>query len=317
MENKYSILHLHDSTGDFHFKSQILNEFFEAAYKYYFYAREQVGTYSLDSIALNFRNYSQIDVQTFSDLCKAIGKNESLQMVVEFDFENDIVLVWEQDAGEWKNYNLKDVSSAMKKSTNGERYTLGTQKALFNAYIEGKEISIFATPKPKNDLSKTEFIQNCFKELLNDGQPHKYSEIVEYTKQKSLPTEFCDGIDRTGVVLYIGSLLKGDNAEYVRLKHGLYQKKTPELILNKNIEVQGSSIFSVVDDITEMQKYLKTICNDGCAAFPQIKDNIQSAFKTIDECLDRCIDELSFCMADIENLEFDEDAMAQAPKMNM
>lgn len=209
------------------------------------------------------------------------------------------------------------MDTSMQKSTNGEKYTLETQKALFGAYLDGKEIEISKSSKQESTLTKTEFVQNCFKELLADGQPHKYSEIVDYTKKKSLSTEFCGGIDRTGVVLYIRFLLNGDDAEYVRLSHGLYQKKTPELIFNMKTESQGSSVYSALDDVTEMQKYMKNICNDCCAAFPQIEKNIRGAFKVVDEGFNKCLDGLSFCMADIEDLDFDESNLAQTPEMKL
>lgn len=39
-------------------------------------------------------------------------------------------------------------------------------------------------------ISKTEFIQKCFQEKLDDGQPHRYREILEYIREQAAGTEF-------------------------------------------------------------------------------------------------------------------------------
>ena len=33
--------------------------------------------------------------------------------------------------------------------------------------------------------SKNEFVLNCFRELLDDGEPHRYREIIDYVREQA------------------------------------------------------------------------------------------------------------------------------------
>ena len=38
--------------------------------------------------------------------------------------------------------------------------------------------------------SKNEFVLNCFRELLDDGEPHRYREIIDYVREQAKGTQY-------------------------------------------------------------------------------------------------------------------------------
>lgn len=300
-----SVIHLHDDTGDYHYTSKLRTNFFSIAYVYYFGMREDVGKNTIDSLAIRFGEYNSIDLATFAVLSNAIGKDNRIKTMVDFDFESDRISVWEQDKYEWNTYMLKDVSNAIAKATENSELTLETQMEIFKAHLYGRELNINPTSK-KEESVKADFVRNCFKEVLSDGNPHRYSEIVEYASKKARGTEFYGSINRTAVVLDIKPLINKADSEYLRVRHGYYQMKTPEVMLALETEKQGNNLYSALDNATALGEQLKKIRTECCLAFPEIADKINSSFKLSSECLDRCIDGLSYWMADIEDFSDDE-----------
>ncbi len=318
--SEFSVIHLHDDSDEFHFTSELYSDLFSIGYIYHYRMKENVGTYTLDSLAIDFSEYDPVDDKTFSVLVNAAENDERIKTVVDFDFERGYISVWEQETKQWNTYTLKDLSAAIESATKNPKYSLETQRAVFNAHLDGKNV-VFDRHKATNteDPSvKAAFVRNCFKELLSDGKPHRYSEIVDYASKRAKGTEYYGGINRTAVVLDIKPLLNKVDSEYIRVRHGYYQMRTPESILSIETESQGNNLYSALDNATTLRNQLSNIRTECCAAFPEISDKINSAFRIADTCLDKCIDGISFWMADIEDLSDDEsETEDQSPTMTM
>lgn len=154
----------------------------------------------------------------------------------------------------------------------------------------------------EESMTKTAFVRSCFEEVLSDGKPHRYSEIVDYTSTKAIGTEFCGGINKTAVVLYIKPLIDKADSKYLRMRHGYYQQRTPEMMLAVEIENQGSNLSSLLDKAVDLQKQLIKVHTKCCKAFPAGSNNFSSAYTIAKDGIEKCIDGLSFWIADFEDL---------------
>ena len=89
-----AVIHLHDSDDDIHLTSELRSSLFEIAYAYHFFMRADVGKVTLDSLAINFGEYTLIDLPTFAILSDAIGKDDRIKTIADFDFEDNKISIW-------------------------------------------------------------------------------------------------------------------------------------------------------------------------------------------------------------------------------
>ena len=87
-----AVIHLHDSDDDIHLTSELRSSLFEIAYAYHFFMRADVSKVTLDSLAINFGEYTLIDLPTFAILSDAIGKDDRIKTIADFDFEDNKTL---------------------------------------------------------------------------------------------------------------------------------------------------------------------------------------------------------------------------------
>ena len=59
-----------------------------------------------------------------------------------------------------------------------------------------------------NNISKAEFLRNCFKEMLDDGKPHRYRELLEFARQQIQGTRFEEKIQPNLFIQYVNSVIK-------------------------------------------------------------------------------------------------------------
>lgn len=69
-------------------------------------------------------------------------------------------------------------------------------------------------------IKKSEFICDCFKAVLSDGKPHRYREILNYTRQQAKETKFDEEIEQNNMVQYINTLIGKSDSKYERVRHG-------------------------------------------------------------------------------------------------
>ena len=77
-----------------------------------------------------------------------------------------------------------------------------------------------------NNISKAEFLRNCFKEMLDDGKPHRYRELLEFARQQIQGTRFEEKIQPNLFIQYVNSVIKKPDSDYERVQFGIYQKKS-------------------------------------------------------------------------------------------
>lgn len=137
---RFAVVHLHDETDDIHFTTELHDNFYSIAALYNNYLKEDVGRLTLDSIANEFPEAQMINPLTFSVLCSAMYDDERINTVAEFDFENQIVSVYDRNSEKWKVYDLSDVSEAVAHAESIEGVSLETRRAVFEEALNGKEI---------------------------------------------------------------------------------------------------------------------------------------------------------------------------------
>lgn len=138
----FAVVHLHEGDDDFFFTSDLRNSFYSIAHLYRASLKDEIGKYTLDSIAhSNFSGCQTINDMTFSVLCSAMPNDPRITALVEFDFDHDTVSVCESSDNAWWTYNLKDVSTAMYKAERKEGLSLDARHEIFATALEGKEIT--------------------------------------------------------------------------------------------------------------------------------------------------------------------------------
>ena len=140
---RFAVVHFHEGDDDFFFTSELRNSFYAIANLYRSTLRDEVGQYTLDSIAqLNFSGCQTINDMTFSVLCNAMPNDPRITALVEFDFDGGTVSVYESGDEAWRAYNLKDVSTAMYKAERKEGLSLDARHEIFATALEDKEITL-------------------------------------------------------------------------------------------------------------------------------------------------------------------------------
>ena len=93
---RFAVVHFHEGDDDFFFTSELRNSFYSIANLYRSTLKDEIGKYTLDSIAQsNFSGCQAINDMTFSVLCNAMPNDPRITSLVEFDFDHDTVSVCE------------------------------------------------------------------------------------------------------------------------------------------------------------------------------------------------------------------------------
>lgn len=138
---RFAVVHFHEDNDDFYFTSDQQNDFYSVAYLYRNFFKDEVGKFTLDSIARHFGDYKVIEEPAFSALCNAMPNDLRITALIKFDFDNEAVSVCENRDNAWRTYNLKDVSAAMYRAERKSGHALGTKREIFKEALAGKEIN--------------------------------------------------------------------------------------------------------------------------------------------------------------------------------
>ena len=98
-----------------------------------------------------------------------------------------------------------------------------------------------------NNISKAEFLRNCFKEMLDDGKPHRYRELLEFARQQIQGTRFDEKIQPNLFIQYVNSVIKKPDSDYERVQFGIYQKKSPQRKLEIKSDNELDRLYSMLD----------------------------------------------------------------------
>lgn len=140
--HRFAVVHFHEREDDFFFTSELRNSFYSIANLYRSTLKDEIGKYTLDSIAQsNFSGCQAINDVTFSVLCSAMPNDPRITALVEIDFDHDTISVCVSSDNAWRAYNLKDVFTAMWKAERKENLSLTARHEIFATALEGKEIT--------------------------------------------------------------------------------------------------------------------------------------------------------------------------------
>lgn len=140
---RFAVIHFHEGDDDVFFTSELRNSFYSIANLYRSTLKDEIGRYTLDSIALcGFSGCQQISDMTFCGLCDAMPGDQRITALVEFDFNQNTVSVCESQDSTWRTYDLKDVSTAMYKAERKAGLSLETRHEIFATALDGKAISL-------------------------------------------------------------------------------------------------------------------------------------------------------------------------------
>ena len=91
---RFAVVHFHEGDDDFFFTSELRNSFYSIANLYRSTLKDEIGKYTLESIAQsNFSGCQTINDMTFSVLCNAMPNDPRITALVEFDFDHNTVSV--------------------------------------------------------------------------------------------------------------------------------------------------------------------------------------------------------------------------------
>ena len=139
---RFSVIHFHEGSDDFHFITELRYDFYSAAHLYRNYMKDKVGKYTLDSLASMFGDYQVIDKPTYDILCDTMPNDRRITALMDFDFDNGTVSVCESSDNAWWTYCLKDVSAAMYRAERKSGLKLETRREIFMEALAGKEIDM-------------------------------------------------------------------------------------------------------------------------------------------------------------------------------
>ncbi len=153
----------------------------------------------------------------------------------------------------------------------------------------------------EHTMSKADFIRECFRELLSDGDPHRYMEIVAYTREQAKGTEFEGMIEQNNLSQAIKKELEVADSSYTRLRFGLYQMQCPTMTALVEDTSRAESIYDILDMAIALQAKM-----EQAQAERQYKTDDSEAAdivagKITMERMDQTIDCLSAWVAEIED----------------
>ena len=102
------------------------------------------------------------------------------------------------------------------------------------------------------NMTKADFIRNCFCEVLEDGKIHRYREIYDYACTKSVGTTFEGQLDLRNFILAFSNHLEQPDFPYMRVRFGYYQKMTPAMICGAVGDRQLNRVYELLDAATAL-----------------------------------------------------------------
>lgn len=165
---------------------------------------------------------------------------------------------------------------------------------------------------------RTGFVRDCFRAVLNDGEPHRYREILEYARQQAQGTEFEGEIEPNNIVLAFNALIGNADSEYERVRHGIYQKRTPESVMQSTSVIEGDTLYDILDAACDLHTKMKSAFARLSEKLPEAIDLIQPDSQFALEHLDQSIDGISGWIAHMEDIADGEELTeSEAPTMQM
>ena len=137
---RFSVIHLYDEEDEYYFTTESHMDFYHAAYAYSKYVRGDECNYTLDSIAKEFAERSNIDPYVFNLLRKETDSN--IIAVMKFDFEEMTLTLQDNDKQQSKKYKLDDIADAVGVSEKEDGASVYRRKLIVEEILKGKELEL-------------------------------------------------------------------------------------------------------------------------------------------------------------------------------
>lgn len=167
----------------------------------------------------------------------------------------------------------------------------------------------------KTNMVKNEFVERCFRERLDDGQPHSYRDILEYIRKQAIGTEFEGSIEQNNAVISFKKCIESPDSPYGRVRHGVYQKVTPSVLHDRQIDTVLTELHALLNRSISLQNDMEKIHTKCCENWPEAIDSFNAVWKSTDKNLDTAIDCLSAWIADIEDLDMKPQEKIDVPSI--
>lgn len=155
---------------------------------------------------------------------------------------------------------------------------------------------------------KSEFLREAAKELLEDGQPHSYGEIVKFIRGQAEGTNWEGQVEVNNVWHVLDELVKTTDSPYGKARRGVYQKNAPS-VLPPLTQAQAISLYDILDQavdlLEKLEQYHNAAQNDPDPAMKSEKQN--TIYASTFQKFDHGVDWLTYWLAEIEDQHQKED----------
>lgn len=125
--------------------------------------------------------------------------------------------------------------------------------------------------KSNEVISRSQFFKKAAKELLADGQPHSYGEIVQYIRTQAKGTCLDGSIESNNVWQSLRSMMQEPESPYQKVKWGTYQKGSPQNLNAKPVM-----------DTRDLQREIYQIVDQTVGLLDRFEEYCSAAQKDID-----------------------------------
>lgn len=141
LSKQFAVVHLHDMEDDYYFITQPRENFYTIAKNYYDGQDDiKTGLLTLDTVGRYFNIHHEIDESVFFVLAKASKTDDRISAVVQFDFEDKTVNVFENGKKGWRRYDADMLLDAVEETENIVGVSEDLQRQVFYENLYGEEI---------------------------------------------------------------------------------------------------------------------------------------------------------------------------------
>lgn len=153
---------------------------------------------------------------------------------------------------------------------------------------------------------KSEFLREAAKELLEDGQPHSYGEIVRFIRGQAEGTNWEGQVEVNNVWHVLDDLVKTTDTPYEKARRGVYQKNAPSTLplITQN---QVISLYDILDQAVDLLEKLEQYHN-AAQSDPNLAINGEmqnTIYASTFQEFDHGVDWLTYWLAEIEDQKED------------
>ena len=148
---------------------------------------------------------------------------------------------------------------------------------------------------------KNDFVLDCFRQLVDDGNPHRYREIIDYVREQAKGTQYEGTIEQNNLVLPISKKLEDPTFPYARVSHGFYQKVELRSAAQEATMFHAVSVYGLLDNVFAIQRQMEAVHKTQQEQFHGNK-TLEDSYQVVSGHLEILLDSMSMWIADMEDL---------------